>query len=126
MTGVHWVRGNKMLAKNHTHSFYLNLATTMSKVQITPTRTSAVNPIRIHCSGVRCFQLISGLARPFPSPLVILFRAVVPDPRAYRRTNKRHDTTLAVVGYFSPRSLVQALFLESGEWKGTQRPCSTS
>src|ERR1700751_4229440 len=40
---------------------YLNLATTMSKVQITPTRTNAVNPIRIHCSGVRCFQIISGL-----------------------------------------------------------------
>lgn len=30
----------------------------MSKVQITLTMTNAVNPIRIHCSGVRCFQLI--------------------------------------------------------------------
>jgi hypothetical protein len=27
---------------------YLDLATTMSKVQITPTRTNAVKPIRIH------------------------------------------------------------------------------
>ena len=27
---------------------YLNLATAMSKVQITPTRTNTVNPIRIH------------------------------------------------------------------------------
>src|SRR4029077_3973667 len=35
---------------------YLNLATTMSKVQITPTRTNAVKPIRIHCSGVQCFR----------------------------------------------------------------------
>jgi hypothetical protein len=41
---------------------YLNLATTMSKVQITPTRTNTVKPIRIHCSGVRCFQIIWGLA----------------------------------------------------------------
>ena len=41
---------------------YLSLATTMSKVQITPTRTNTVKPIRIHCSGVRCFQIISGLA----------------------------------------------------------------
>jgi hypothetical protein len=41
---------------------YLNLATTMSNVQITPTRMNAVKPIRIHCSGVRCFQIISGLA----------------------------------------------------------------
>jgi hypothetical protein len=33
----------------------------MSKVQITPTSTKAVNPIRIHCSDVRCFRLISKL-----------------------------------------------------------------
>lgn len=41
-----------------------NLATTMSKVQNTPTRTNAMNPIRIHCSGVKCIQLISVLALP--------------------------------------------------------------
>jgi len=35
---------------------------TMSKVQITLTRTNAVKPIRIHCSGVRCFQIIWDLA----------------------------------------------------------------
>jgi hypothetical protein len=53
---------------------YLNLATTMSKVQITPMKTNAVNPIRIHCSGVRCFQLISGLVLPaFSTPLAISF-----------------------------------------------------
>ena len=34
----------------------------MSKVQITPTRTNAVNPMRIHCSTVRCFKLIPVLA----------------------------------------------------------------
>jgi len=41
---------------------YLNLATVMSRVQITPTRTNAVNPIRIHCSVGRCFKFISVLA----------------------------------------------------------------
>ena len=39
---------------------YLDLATTINKVQITLTRTSTVKPIRIRCSGVRGFQFIFG------------------------------------------------------------------
>lgn len=63
---------------------YLNLATTMSKLQVTPTRTNAVKPIRIHCSGVRCFQIISGLAPGQPHDVEPVYRCV--DVSAFRNS----------------------------------------
>ena len=61
---------------------YRSLATMMSKVQITPTRTHAVKPIRIHCSGVRCFQIISGLAPSQPHDAGPVYRCA--DVSAFR------------------------------------------
>jgi cytolysin (calcineurin-like family phosphatase) len=46
----------------------------MSKVQITPTRTNTVKPIRIHQSGVRCFLIISGLASGQPHDAELVYR----------------------------------------------------
>jgi hypothetical protein len=52
----------------------------MSNVQITPTRTNTVKPIRIHRSGVRCFQIISGLASGQPHDAEPVYRCADVSP----------------------------------------------
>jgi len=85
---LHWGLGCSVSQRNPFASLrgvpevYRSLATMMIKVQITPTRTNAVKPIRIHCSGVRCFQIISGLAPSQPHDAGPVYRCA--DVSAFR------------------------------------------